>query len=298
VKLLFAIPHYYDPSPPGREEGRPDDEPRWASRGPDPAPRLAALTACLTALYQLYDRRACVLHHDRREAWQIDCDEPWALDVVICTTRGRHLLDQRPVSPRQPIHQATDADPPFLGFECHAVLRDRLGDYDYYAYLEDDLVLHDPWLFRKLAWFNGHVGDDKLLHPNRYEAAPGYALPKLYVDGDLAPRSTAPFQDTSDSVPLAGEVMGVRVEFHRTLNPHSGCFFLNARQMAHWAAQPYFLDRDVRFMGPLESAATLGILRTFRIYRPAPANADFLEVQHFGRGYLDHIVPAEIPGTD
>jgi hypothetical protein len=74
------------------------------------------------------------------------------------------------------------------------------------------------------------------------------------------------------------------------LNPHSGCFFLNARQMEHWAAQRHFLDRDSRLIGPLETAATLGVLRTFKIYRPAPINADFLEVQHFGTDYLRQLV--------
>ena len=53
------------------------------------------------------------------------------------------------------------------------MLRDRLlaGDGDYFCYLEDDLILGDPWLFRKLAWFTREFGDDCLLQPNRYEPA-------------------------------------------------------------------------------------------------------------------------------
>ena len=66
-------------------------------------------------------------------------------------------------------------------------------------------------------------------------------------------------------------------------------FFLNARQMRHWVEQPYFLDRDWSFIGPLESAASLGIQRAFKVYKPALANADFLEIQHFGHAYLDMI---------
>ena len=52
-----------------------------------------------------------------------------------------------------------------------------------------------------------------------------------------------------------------------------------------WAAQPYFLDRSKDFVSPLESAATLGIMRTFRIYKTTPECADFLEVQHYGVRY-------------
>jgi hypothetical protein len=56
--------------------------------------------------------------------------------------------------------------------------------------------------------------------------------------------------------------------------------------MAHWANQTYFLDRDISFVGSLESAATLGIMKTFRIYKTSPEQASFLEIQHFGTGFL------------
>jgi hypothetical protein len=59
--------------------------------------------------------------------------------------------------------------------------------------------------------------------------------------------------------------------------------------MAHWMRQPHFLDRSPAFIGPLESAATLGIMRTFRIYKPARENASFLEIEHFGTGFLSQL---------
>ena len=31
--------------------------------------------------------------------------------------------------------------------------------------------------------------------------------------------------------------------------------------MSHWVSQPHFLDHASRFIGPLETAATLGIMR-------------------------------------
>ncbi len=81
-------------------------------------------------------------------------------------------------------------------------------------------------------------------------------------------------------------MLGRRVVFERARNPHAGCFFLNARQMAFWASRPHFADRQSRFIGPLETAASLGILRTFAVYKAAPPCADFLEVRHHGTGYL------------
>jgi hypothetical protein len=212
-----------------------------------------------------------------------------SIDVVICTTRGCHVLDRLSVLSSHFAHHPTSAEPMLLGFECHAVLRDRLGDYGYYCFLEDDLILHDPWFFRKLAWFTARTGDENLLQPNRFEVGPNPLAEKVYLDGDLPKTITRKFQDVRSAGVLESKVMGTRVRFRRALNPHSGCYFLNARQMERWAKQPYFLDRDVRFVGPLESAATLGIMRTFRVFKPAAENAAFLEVQHFGTAFQGKI---------
>ncbi len=116
---------------------------------------------------------------------------------------------------------------------------------------------------------------------------------KAYIDGDLPAAVTAPFQDVSVTPVATGSCWARRSTFHRAKNPHAGCFFLNARQMEHWARQPYFLDRDTSFIGPLESAATLGVMRAFRVYKPAASSAGFLEIEHFGTGFLE---PAPPPG--
>src|SRR5207253_2114842 len=130
---------------------------------------------------------------------------------------------------------ATQAEPLLLGFECHAVLRDRLGSYDYYCYLEDDLIVHDPWLFRKLDWFTKRYGDDKLLQPNRFESGPHAYINKAYVDGMLREAIMAPVRTDPTATVLRADILGEEVIFEQTLNPHAGCFFLNAAQMSCWA---------------------------------------------------------------
>jgi hypothetical protein len=286
MRILFTIPHYVRPHPDGVRDGR-----FYASLAADTDARVRALAACLTALHQQFRPAHSFIDHSRATASTTRAEVPREIDVVVCTTQGCHVLDRLPVEGRYFTHHETAADPELLGFACHGVLRERLGRYDYYCYLEDDLVLHDPWFFAKLGWFNRHAGDDKVLLPNRYEAGLNYLVPKVYVDGTLAEHVTAPFQDVRDSPPVALEAFGVSTVFERTLNPHSGCFFLNAGQMEHWARQPHFADHQSRFIGPLESAATLGVLRTFRVYKPGPAHADFLEVQHFATGYLSRLCP-------
>jgi hypothetical protein len=52
------------------------------------------------------------------------------LDVVICTIRGQHLLSRLTLEPGAFSHRATDAEPLLLGFEFHAALYERVGDYD------------------------------------------------------------------------------------------------------------------------------------------------------------------------
>src|SRR5262249_10632455 len=137
------------------------------------------------------------------------------------------------------------------------------------------------------AWFNGVAGDEALLGPNRFEVAPGQVVHKLYIDGNMADPSISPrFQDAADRPMVEAEALGRRFRFQRVNNTHSGAFFLNARQMAHWAAQPHFLDRDAGFADPMASAATLGVMRAFRLYKPARENAGFLELRHLSNRYL------------
>jgi hypothetical protein len=112
---------------------------------------------------------------------------------------------------------------------------------------------------------------------------------KAYIDGDLDIKVTVPFQNIEEGPTASGRLLGTTVGFVRAKNPHAGCFFLNARQMETWAQQPYFLDRDTRFIGPLESAATLEVMRTFRVYKPSPESASFLEIEHFGTSYLSQL---------
>jgi hypothetical protein len=56
--------------------------------------------------------------------------------------------------------------------------------------------------------------------------------------------------------------------------------------MEVWASKPWFADEDCSFAGPLESAASLGIIKTFRQYKPSTANAAFLELEHLHPRYL------------
>jgi hypothetical protein len=278
MKILFTIAHYFNSEGGGKH----------GSLSKDPRPRITALSNCLTNLRGVFSQSQCLIDIAQCVALPVNEQQASDVDIVVCTTQNQHILDQLPIPKNFYHHYPTNAEPMMLAFECQALLRDRLGYYDYYCYLEDDLVLRDPWFFIKLNWFTKQAGEKNLLQPNRYEIGALNPITKAYVDGDIISQATEQFQNVQEKPELKGLIMEQPVLFRRALNPHSGCYFLNAKQMAYWAQQPYFLDRDCRFIGPLESAATLGIMKTFRIYKPAEP-LGFLEIQHFGNAFLSLI---------
>jgi len=276
MRILFTIPHYYRPQLGGKH----------GSTQPNSKARMSALTGCLSTLRQCFGTGQGLFDISRGTVLPVNQSLQHHIDIIICTTRDRHLLDGMTLPAESYILHPTKAKPTLLGFECQAVLRDRLGSYDYYCYLEDDLLLADPWFFAKLSWFTKVTGSQSLLQPNRFESRTHGRVNRAYIDGDISPEVTARFQRVQEFSSLTRKVMDTPVRFRRALNPHSGCYFLNAEQMNHWAEQKYFLDYDTSFIGPLESAATLGIMKTFRVYKPAPQNASFLEIQHYGSDFM------------
>ncbi|BDA65939.1 hypothetical protein CAL7716_001050 [Calothrix sp. PCC 7716] len=279
MRILLTIAHFF----------RPDSKGKHASQRKNPQPRVQALRESITNLHQLFGQSQTIINIAQRLAFPANQPQHNQIDIIICTTQGCHLLEQLSLPSHFYQHYPTQAEPLLLGFECQALLRDCLGKYDYYCFIEDDLIIHDPWFFVKLNWFTQQAGDTNLLQPNRYEVSINNLTDKAYIDGDLLPRVTARFQNVQERAELKGIIMGIPITFHRALNPHSGCYFLNANQMTHWAKQAHFLDRDTSFVSPLESAATLGIMKTFRIYKTEPQQANFLEIQHFGTSFLSLI---------
>lgn len=290
MKILFAIPHYYQPTA-NNQRGH-------GSMQQNDARRIRAVSHCLLTIQQLFGRPQCVIDIAHRTTTPANHATTTGADVIVCTTGDKHLLPRLHVGPTYYTHRATQAEPLYLGYECHAALRERLGQYDFYCYLEDDLVFNDPWFFVKLRWFVNHCGEECVLMPNRYEVAQDSIVHKAYVDGPLKPTTTARWQAIEQQPELNGEALGQRIHFRRTTNPHSGGFFLTQTQFARWAKQPYFMDRAKDFISPLESAATLGVMRTFRVYKPSVESAAFLEIEHFIPAFLPLIRPKQAPATD
>lgn len=288
MRILLTIPHVYKPA----------DNGLYGSTSATPEARMEALCQAMLSLHQAFGKRHCIFDQDAHQVLPLAQVNHAIVDIVVCTTPSHHLLADLPVA--QGLYQHVVCHPPdpmWLGFECHAVLRDRLGHYDFYGYMEDDVVINDPFFFTKLRQFTGQFGNKALLQPHRYEISYRTPVQKAYLDGNLPKSVTASYQNIDDIPVLEGTLLGMPVRFCRTSNPHAACFFLNAEQMAEWIDQSHFLERDAGFMGPLESAASLGIMRTFRVYKPHWEHAHMVEVRHFDARYIEGTFGMASPNT-
>ena len=275
MRILIAIPHAFLSRP----------EAQYGSETGDAAGRGAALRRCVTALHQAFGTGHRLHGQD-----DLACNTGrTGLAVAVCTSGDQHLVDTLP--PGLVHHERTSLHPRLLGFACQALLKANLGRFDWFGYLEDDCELADPLWFDKLAWFNQSFGGlGAFLQPNRFEVSEG-PVPKLYIDGALTdPAASAALQDISVRPRLIASALGRSFSFRRVENAHSACFFASAAQMAVLAAHEEFGRFADAFTGPLESAATLPILRSFAVYKPARENADFLELRHVSGRVLDHTV--------
>jgi len=279
LRVLLTMAHYY----------RPGENGSYGSLRDKRAARLSAVRAAIAGWRQLFSAKQYVPSLARPEERVANQDLQLDLEVVVCTHGDDHLLDELDLPAGSWRCARRGSHPMELGYECQAVLREQLGRYDYYCYQEDDLILHDPLWFQKLAWFRQLAGDECLLQPHRYEISTGQGFRKAYIDGDLPLDKTLPHQDIGDRWQLSFDVLGQGIRFIRPKNPHAGCYFLTARQFEQWSRQPYFLDRERSFYSHLESAATLGIMRTFRVYKPAPDHAGFFEIEHAGSAWTERL---------
>ena len=277
MHLLVCVAHYYNAEGGGAH----------GSLSPDSAPRIAALRQLILQLHRLFGEPAGVLNHLHRRIDQAG-DGGGSIEIKICTTAENHLLhhlDDLRDHFEQVICQPSH--PKLLGFECHRILRESSQqNIDYYGYMEDDLLITDADFFSKLRHFNRVFGNTYLLQPNRIETSEDLKrLRRFYIDGDYHPPAAEQWRQSMQTE-LALEHLGSVVKFRQPLNLHSGCFFLNSTQAHQYFASESSRAQDTSYHGPLESAASLGVMKTFQIMKPATENGQFLTIEHAGRNFM------------
>lgn len=285
MKILFVMPHFFGPA-----------KGNYGSTRSTAETRIAAMTECLQTLWQNFGPDQGEIDIKNRRVIPANRQSASQMDVLICTTGENHLLKDLPVEAGMFRHYPVTIDPMLLGYACHVVLRENIGKYDYYCWIEDDILMQDPLFFQKIKLFSEDKDFRVLLQPNRYEVSAQGPYRKVYVDGDIKPQATSRFHNIEEDPVIEQTILGMPITFRRRLNPHAACFFLNEEQMRFWSEQPYFLDMDTSFIGPLESGADLGLMRSFKIYKPDRHCANFLEVRHMDNRFISLIRPeSEMP---
>jgi hypothetical protein len=282
--ILAVIVHYWTDNA----------DSRYGSLSDDALARAEALGSSISALHDLFNNNSFSLEYAAKyKEIPANVDLSYSVDVVVVTRKDGNILDHLKISPDLFSPHFAIVSPTLLGFEAHKVMAENDGKYDKYVYLEDDIIISDPLFFQKMDWFRKRAPELALLLPNRYEITGRDDSGKAYIDGDFISdqivRHTGEASPSVQDNKLELEHLGKKIAFQRPSNPHAACFFLDQHQLHHWISRPWFLDGDTSLVGPLESAATLGILKTFTPYKPGLDYAAFLEVRHYGESLLSLI---------
>ena len=145
LRIFLAIVHHWNPHGDGAHQSlRPNLEPKlWA---------LQDQLLCLRR-FGVFQGTLNIARHQVEPVNQATAH---VLDIAVVTDGVNHVLDHvddsyLPLFEHVVVNPATSKH---LGFEAQKLLVSRLGDkYDLYGYLEDDLLIGDPFFFRKIDWF-------------------------------------------------------------------------------------------------------------------------------------------------
>jgi hypothetical protein len=231
------------------------------------------------------------IEHKRFERIRGSAD---GLDICVVTNGADHLLDDAHAKARGVRHIKVQVDNPrMLGFAARRIFLETRNAYDLFCQSEDDLRVSDPGFLDRIMAFQDAFGWKRLLMPNRYEWNPNGPTLKTWIDGDLRPGAISRWTDPLPDEPLLSlRTPGRRaITLRRAANPHSGFCAVTAPQLAHWSRQPHYLDMDCGFISPLESAVTLGVMKTFPIYKAFGPDAGFFEIEHLDTRFSNMKLP-------
>lgn len=277
MRVVVVIPHYFYPEE-GAVHSSVDEKRREQRR--------EVIGRVLASWRHDFGGPQAILNIEKKRFEQVN---PGLNEVtlVALTVQGRHLLDDDMARRhRVNVIDCKVENPRLLGHEAARVFADNANRFDLFVFSEDDLLVTDALFLDKARWFSETFGHRRTLMPNRYEWNASGPAHKTFIDGDLRPRvwerwvSALPDEDF-----LSSSALGVSWTFRRARNPHSGMHILSREQIDHWRRTAHWDDKDVSFIGPLESAATLGVLKTFSIYKSWGRSFGFFAVEHLDQRF-------------
>ena len=210
------------------------------------------------------------------------------LSIVVQTLPNRHITAYLPEYQIKciQVQEEPDCDPMFVEFRLQEDFVAKVEEFDWFLFIEDDIILYDAFILEKLTKFNQESGyENAILFPNRYEM---YEGTKRYIDLTI---DTELAWNKLSSVEIEG------VKFAEFTNPHSAFYCLSKKQMEQWIKSGRIWKNQVINVGPLESAATFCLMECFSIYKPHPSNLNYFEVRHYDTKYSKLYPVPESPYT-
>lgn len=280
MRILFTIPHFFGDGP----------NCYGSTVASQRQKRVHSLRTCIASVHQHFAGRQKFLLCDGT-ARDVNQAMLYDIDVVVCVRGENHLLAELDLPEgAYRVHSTEIEDPILLGYSCYDVFREAVGSYDWYCFLEDDIIISDPLFFRKLDAFYAVVGSARyLLQPNRYELGIKSELSKVYVDGPLW-KDSKDFWAQQRFPGYMDEVMlpfgGSNFRAVPAENCHAGCFFLTETHLRHMLEQPWYGEKVTGYADRLASAANMYILVLFNVFKPAAECSSFLEVFHSHQKYV------------
>jgi hypothetical protein len=277
MRVLVVVSHYCSP----------EEEPRYASVDASRVgERKAAIERLIEGWRNEFGAGQAVLSPAKR-AFEYVPPPVEEVSIRVLTMEDRHVLDEEFCRTNGvTVVKTSPSHPRMLGFEAAKIFADHRNRFDVFVFTEDDLLVQDALFLDKIVWFTETFGYRRLLMPSRFEWNVKGPAVKTFIDGDVAARVTDRwFTNLPDDEFLSHRVFNRMVNFRRARNPHSGMHVLTREQLSYWMQQPHWADQDTSFVGPLESSATLGVLKTFAIYKAWGRSFGFLGVEHLDKRY-------------
>ena len=277
MNVLVALPHYFKEA----------DQVTYGSgrRGQRQA-RSLALIQCLSSLLALREQgNDLVLNISARALQETGpCrSQTVTLDIHMMTD-GVNVI--RPVlnlfEESINVHAVELDNSRHLPLKARDHLLQHGASYDLCLYLEDDLIIRDSEFLNKQHWLIQRSDHRAVLMPHRTEWVPGGKGQRLLVDGPLRPAFIRTFC-TPTANAARGRFREREVVFDQTDNPHSGLFCISGTQARQLATLEQPTDG---FVSPLETAATLTVLRHYMVLKPSWNDRDFLWIEHGHPSFL------------
>ncbi len=273
MKVLITIPHVFAPVR-GSLYSSQTEEKRQIKQ---------------TALFQATIGNLCRLGQEHRVhaslglkkpvvTRKLNTNEGAQISIQIYTPADASLVHTLPLN-----SNITYINPEVSDFTKIASIASRRAleqaeNYDLICYMEDDLLIEDSELFRKILYLVNLTKNNYAFLPHRCELIPEKG--DVILSGDPDGGRPDLFWDTKEQIEIAWPLGNKK--FYRATNPHSGCYFLSKNQaiktLEFWQKNNWCAE--FQLSGPLEQAGSGMLLPILKIMKPIPAHYRFLMIRH------------------